>query len=175
MLKPWILAARPKTLPLALAGPITGVAMALLQHIHFDYFKITTAILCILVALSLQVLSNFANDLGDFQKGTDQAAKRKDRALTLGLISEKQMKLALAYNSLICLFLGVYLLISAGLNIQELTVLFTIGLFAIFSAIAYTVGKKAYGYSGFGDLFVFIFFGMVSVLGTFYVLAKQLL
>jgi len=170
-LKSWISASRPKTLALAITGPLTAVAMALYSHVSFP---LTEAFLCTLIAILLQVLSNFANDLGDYQKGTDQAANRQDRALTSGTIKESQMKLAVTTTAILSLGVGTLLLMLVNLSAHEKWTLFGIGFTAIIAAIAYTVGKKAYGYYGLGDVFVFIFFGVVSVLATNYILTREI-
>lgn len=168
----YIKAARLKTLPLAIAAPLMAISLALLNNtLNFSWL---VALLCILVAISLQILSNFANDLGDFQKGTDTKAGRTDRMLSSGAISVKQMKWAIAYTSLISLILGICLLIIGIRTREEFLTLFVIGICAIIAAITYTVGKKAYGYHGLGDLFVFIFFGLVAVLGSYYLLTKTI-
>lgn len=172
MLKHWINAARPKTLALAVSGPLVGIALALFDHVEV---RPTIAILCVLTAIFLQILSNFANDLGDYQKGTDQVANRSDRALSSGVISEIQMKIAVVLFGILSLGIGLLLLQMATLNSSEILTLLGIGLVAIIAAIAYTVGKKAYGYYGWGDFFVFIFFGLVSVLATNYIFTRHLI
>jgi 1,4-dihydroxy-2-naphthoate octaprenyltransferase len=166
-LKPWIQSARLRTLPLALSGVLLSWGMNLMSERgspQWDLF-----ILAILTAISLQILSNYANDYGDFKKGTDANAKRSDRMLTAGLITEPAMKRALILFSAFSLVFGVTLLrvsfnrhfsmtFSEMLSSSTFLVLLAIGLLAIASAIFYTVGKRAYGYSGLGDVFVFIFF-----------------
>jgi 1,4-dihydroxy-2-naphthoate octaprenyltransferase len=123
-------------------------------------------ILALLTATGLQILSNFANDYGDFKKGTDTKANRTDRAMASGKINENQMKKALWVLGVITLLLGVSLISISGLfeSKNGIFMLLT-GLVAIAAAINYTMGKRAYGYSGFGDVFVLIFFGLVPVLG----------
>lgn len=167
----YISAARPKTLPLAIAGPLLAISIAIFEQ---GSISILTAVLALTTAILLQILSNFSNDLGDFQKGTDQAAQRTDRALSSGNISEKNMKWAVAYIAILALITGVCLLIISIHTWKEGLVLLLLGLGAIAAAITYTMGKKAYGYFGFGDLFVFIFFGLVSVVATYYLLTKDL-
>jgi len=173
-LKPWIQSARLRTLPLALSGVLLSWGMNLMSEHgspQWDLF-----ILAIFTAVSLQILSNFANDFGDFKKGTDARADRTDRMLTAGLISESAMKKALILFSLLSFFFGLSLLwISFNrhflLGFTELfsssafLIFLVVGILSIVSAIFYTVGKRAYGYSGLGDVFVFIFFGLVPVLG----------
>lgn len=169
--KSWINAARPKTLALAVAGPLTGISLALLKLGKVDILQAT---LCILVAILLQVLSNFSNDLGDFKKGTDQLANRTDRALTSGAINESQMKTAIAIITLISIAVGITLIWFTDLSSSNQWILFLIGLAAVASAMAYTMGKRAYGYHGLGDLFVFIFFGFTSVMATYYIQTKTI-
>jgi len=165
MIKPWIQSARLRTLPLAVSGILLGAAIAKL-HGHSNW---KVSVLALLTAILLQILSNFANDYGDFKKGTDKAAGRQDRMLTTGSISESSMKKALIFLSIAAFALGIMMLITSYLSgyIDQQTIYFFIGvgIAAIIAAITYTVGKKAYGYFGFGDIFVFIFFGIVPVLG----------
>lgn len=168
-MKKWIEAARLRTLPLSLAGIFGGYAIS---HEPNQY---PLFILCILTAVSLQILSNFANDYGDFTKGTDNDQRvGPKRTMQQGLITQSQMKKVLILFSVLSFGLGVITSLLA-FEISLTTLLFTlIGGACVFAAIAYTVGKYAYGYAGLGDLFVFIFFGLVSVLGTKYVLVQEL-
>ena len=161
----------PKTLALAIAGPLTGISLALFENSSINPFQ---AVLCILVAMLLQILSNFSNDLGDFKKGTDQLANRTDRALANGDIKESQMKAAIVITALLSLVAGISLIWYTDLTPTDQWILFLIGLAAIGSAIAYTMGKRAYGYNGFGDIFVFVFFGLASVLVTYYIQMRTL-
>lgn len=166
--KSWLKAARLRTLPLAISAILTGSALAAkVNGGNFD-FKITG--LALLTAIFLQILSNFANDYGDFKKGTDSKAVRKDRALASGSISVREMSIALIVFATLCLLSGLYLLyVALGDNFNSsFVIMFIIGLGAIAAAIKYTVGKKAYGYLALGDLFVFLFFGPVAVMGTFF-------
>lgn len=169
--KSWLSASRPKTLALAIAGPLTGISLALFENSSINPFQ---AVLCILVAMLLQILSNFSNDLGDFKKGTDQLANRTDRALANGDIKESQMKAAIVITALLSLVAGISLIWYTDLTPTDQWILFLIGLAAIGSAIAYTMGKRAYGYNGFGDIFVFVFFGLASVLVTYYIQMRTL-
>ncbi len=168
-MKPWIQAARLRTLPLAISGILLGCAQAYL----YQLFNLEILIWGMVTAILLQILSNYANDYGDFLKGTDTKANRQDRALASGKISVSQMKIALFLLSIGTLISGLFLL-SKG--IEEINnsyyILLFIGILSIAAAIMYTVGKKAYGYYGFGDIFVFIFFGLVSVGGIFFLHTK---
>lgn len=166
-MNPWLKSTRPKTLPLSISAILIGASISNFYK-PLDWFLF---VLLIVIATSLQVLSNFANDYGDFQKGTDQIAERNDRILTTGAIGLKQMKRALWALSAFVLFVGSYTLWygfkqNTESNPVYFGALFVFGLFAIAAAILYTVGKKAYGYYGLGDFFVFLFFGMVPVIGT---------
>lgn len=165
MLKALLIASRPKTLALALAGPIVAAAMASIMF-HWDK-KIF--LLHILTAILLQVLSNFANDYGDFVKGTDQKAKRKDRALTAGIITQESMKKVLRVTVFLTLVSGLFLLKESFAADRFYFIgFFILGIAAIAAAIKYTVGKSPYGYRSLGDIMVFLFFGPVAIAGGFY-------
>ena len=165
--KAWLSAARPRTLPLSISGILTGSAIALLEN-EFDW---TIFSLAIATTLSFQVLSNFANDYGDGVKGTDNDDRLgPQRAIQSGAITDKALKKGMIINAVIS-FLLAFILIGFAFNFQDLiaiSVYFILAVLSIIAAIKYTVGKNAYGYSGFGDLFVFLFFGLVSVLGVLY-------
>jgi 1,4-dihydroxy-2-naphthoate octaprenyltransferase len=163
----WIKAARLRTLPLAMCGIFIGSLLAL----HFGTFHLYVMLLCLLTAFFLQVLSNFANDYGDFKKGTDNENRiGPARTLQEGLITEQQMKIALIITSLFA-FISGSALIAVSLQhagIKSMLFFLGLGIASILAAIFYTVGKKAYGYFGLGDIFVFTFFGPVAVLGAYY-------
>ena len=165
-LKTWISAFRLRTLPLASAAVLIGASLADLHH-SMDY---TITALCFITAVTLQILSNLANDYGDFSKGTDSEKRVGNmRALQSGNITPAQMRIAIVLFVVCCLLSGVTLLYQASegnINYQFIT-FFIIGLVAIAASIKYTVGKNAYGYSGLGDIAVFIFFGPVAIIGTF--------
>ena len=172
-MNPWIQAARLRTLPLALSGILLGGTLSHICGVQNSESRTNqphlfwwVMILALLTATGLQILSNFANDYGDFKKGTDTKANRTDRAMASGQINENQMKKALWVLGVITLLLGVSLISISGLfeSKNGIYMLLT-GLVAIAAAINYTMGKRAYGYSGFGDVFVLIFFGLVPVLG----------
>jgi len=124
--------------------------------------------LALLTAFALQILSNLANDYGDSQKGTDNANRiGPARAVQSGILSTQQMMDGIIAFGAIALLSGSALLFFvSGLNLPLMLIFLLIGLTAIYASIKYTVGKDAYGYSGFGDVFVFIFFGIVAVGGT---------
>lgn len=163
-MKKWIQAARLRTLPLSLSGIIVGSAYAYYQN----KFNGTIFGFAILTTLLFQILSNFANDYGDGVKGTDANRIGEKRLVASGIISASQMKKAVILFSVLSLFSALTLIYLAfGKENFALTIIFTLlGIGSIGAAIKYTVGKNAYGYSGFGDLFVFIFFGLVSVIGS---------
>ncbi len=126
--------------------------------------------LSVVTTLLLQILSNLANDYGDGMKGTDNNMRLgPQRAIQSGSISPKEMKLAIVIFTLLSLVTGIWLIIESFGSDWYLGLLFLVlGLSAIAAAIKYTVGSKAYGYSGLGDLFVFLFFGLLAVLGTYF-------
>lgn len=167
----WIKAFRLRTLPLSLSGIIVGSSIALSQGL----WSSTVFVLAMLTTLFFQILSNLANDLGDSLKGTDNQQRLGPvRGVQSGLISIKEMKIAIVIFVLLSLFSAVPLIIIGleGLPNTLLYVYAVLTVVAIVSAITYTLGKRAYGYSGLGDIFVFIFFGGVSVLGVYTLHAK---
>lgn len=172
-MKHWIQAARLRTLPLSVSGIIVGSFYAMSQAL----FNWNIVILALLTTLGFQVLSNFANDYGDGIKGTDNEDRiGPKRAIQSGVISPKQMKNALIITSLLTLLSAIALIYVAfkDHNLLFSFIYLVLGILAIAAAIKYTVGKSAYGYSGFGDVFVFIFFGLVSTLGIYFMFAKEM-
>lgn len=165
-IKTWISAFRLRTLPLATAAVLMGITLA--DEFYSPDWELT--FWCWFTAVCLQVLSNLANDYGDFQKGTDNENRiGNTRALQSGNITPTAMLRMIVVFVLLSLFSGINLLWKATegeINYQFVAFLI-VGLAAIAAAIKYTVGKKAYGYTGFGDVFVFFFFGPVAVIGTF--------
>ena len=163
-MKNWIQAARLRTLPLSISGIIVGSAYAYYQG--FSDWRIV--VLALLTTLGLQILSNYANDYGDGIKGTDVNRIGEKRLVAAGVVSASQMKKAVIITASITFILAVALIyIAFGKENFALSLIFILlGIGSIGSAIKYTVGSNAYGYSGFGDLFVFIFFGLVSVIGS---------
>ncbi len=169
--KTWLKAARLRTLPLAAGGILLGSFLAAYEY----SFSWAVFFLAFITAVLLQILSNLANDYGDFIKGTDQAADRTDRALASGIISLESMKMALWIVGLATLGCGLALLFVAFQKMDfQFFIWLAIGLAGITAAMKYTVGKSAYGYSGLGDVFVFIFFGPVAVAGTYFLMSGQL-
>ena len=164
-IKVWIETARPKTLPLALATILTGSALAYRAgHFHWGI-----TILCLLTTLFLQVLSNFANDYGDHQKGSDTAERIGPlRGIQQGAISAAQLKKGLYVMIALSFLCGALLIGIAYQNVSDLIAFSLLGVLAIVAAITYTVGNKPYGYLGLGDISVLIFFGLLGIGGTYY-------
>lgn len=162
--KPWIQAARLRTLPLSVSGIIVGSAYAYYQG--FSDWRIV--VLALLTTLGLQVLSNYANDYGDGVKGTDANRIGEKRLVAAGVITAEQMKKAVIITAVLTFIIALLLIyVAFGKENFALSLIFILlGIGSIGAAIKYTVGKSAYGYSGFGDVFVFIFFGLVSVVGS---------
>jgi len=172
-MKHWIEAARLRTLPLSVSGIIVGSFYAMSQA-KFNWFVV---VLALLTTLGLQILSNFANDYGDGVKGTDNRERiGPQRAIQSGKITPAAMKKAIALTSFITLTFAVLLIYFAFKKSYLYYSLFFLflGILAIASAIRYTIGKGAYGYKGYGDLFVFIFFGLVSTYGVFFMIVKDI-
>jgi 1,4-dihydroxy-2-naphthoate octaprenyltransferase len=174
-MKHWVEAARLRTLPLSVSGIIVGSFYAMSQGM----FNWNIVVFALLTTLGLQILSNFANDYGDGVKGTDNDDRvGPKRAIQSGVISPAQMKTAIKITSVITMLLALALIYFAFKNKQEYLVyslvFFVLGVLAIASAIRYTVGKGAYGYRGYGDVFVFIFFGLVSTFGVYFMFSKSL-
>jgi 1,4-dihydroxy-2-naphthoate polyprenyltransferase len=171
-IKAWISAFRLRTLPLALACIGMGGFLAAAQ----GAFRTDIFLLCALTTIFLQVLSNLANDYGDSIHGADHDERiGPSRAVQTGAISSTQMRNALIVFVALCLVSGISLLIlSFGFNWNAFLFFFGLGLMSILAAIAYTVGKKPYGYSGLGDLSVLIFFGLVGVMGSVYLFTQQI-
>jgi 1,4-dihydroxy-2-naphthoate octaprenyltransferase len=170
--KAWINAMRLRTLPLSLSGIILGSGIAF----HHGYWNSTIFVLAMITTILLQVLSNFANDLGDGIKGTDNSHRLGPvRAVQSGDISKKKMKIAVVLMSLLSLTSATALIYFGTKNMPANIILTYVGLAlaCVVAAITYTIGKKAYGYHGMGDLMVLIFFGGVSVLGVFSLYTKQ--
>ncbi|WP_338883768.1 MULTISPECIES: 1,4-dihydroxy-2-naphthoate polyprenyltransferase [Xenorhabdus] len=165
----WLESLRPKTLPLAVAAVITGSALASWT----GHFKWPVALLALLTAALLQILSNLANDYGDVTKGSDTEHRiGPSRGMQKGLITAKQMKNALKLTVLLSCLSGSSLIAIACNNPNDIIGFLILGLLAIVAAITYTVGTRPYGYLGLGDISVLIFFGYLSVLGTYYLQAS---
>lgn len=171
--KSWLSAARLRTLPLSISGIIVGTTIAARD----GNFNIVVFSLAIGTTLGLQILSNFANDYGDGVKGTDNEDRvGPARAIQSGLITQSEMKQGIAATAAVTLLLAVLLIYSAfgSENFLYAVIFFLLGIGAVIAAIKYTVGESAYGYRGLGDVFVFIFFGLVAVYGSYFLYAHQL-
>jgi 1,4-dihydroxy-2-naphthoate octaprenyltransferase len=161
----WLLATRPKTLPAAAAPVVLGTATAFNQGV----FQLGPALAALLGALLLQVGANLANDVFDFQRGADVQGRLGPLRVTQeGLLTPTQVLLGMWLTFGLAALAGLYLIWVGGWPIL------VVGLLSILSAIAYTGGPFPLGYNGLGDLFVFIFFGLVAVCGTYYVQAGRL-
>lgn len=172
-LKSWIKAARLRTLPLAMSGILMGAAVA---YLHKG-FNSTVTILAIVTALFIQIFSNFANDYGDSQKGTDnQHRVGPKRTVQSGEITLKQMKTGMIVLIILSLTSGIWLVFEGtkGLHLGTFLLFLTFGIMALIAAFKYTAGKNPYGYAGFGDLAVFLFFGILPVAGTYFLNCHQL-
>lgn len=163
-LQAWMLAIRPRTLPAAAAGVVMGSAVAWRD----GFFRLDAALACLFAALLLQIGSNLANDVFDFERGTDTPERLGPTRVTqAGLLTPSQVKVGMGVVFGVAALLGLYLAWLGGLPI------ILIGVAAIISAIAYTGGPFPLGYHGLGDIFVFIFFGLAAVAGTYYVQADS--
>ena len=168
----WVQAFRLRTLPLALSC----IAMGGFLAASVNAFRLDVFLLCIATTIFLQILSNLANDYGDSIHGADNVSRvGPSRAVQRGFISSRQMKRAVIVFVILCLGSGIsLLLVSFGMNWNALLFFFGLGVLSILAAIAYTVGKKPYGYIGLGDLSVLIFFGLVGVMGSYYLFTKHI-
>lgn len=160
-----IIASRLRTLPLAMSSIITGNAIAY----YFGAFNWPIFILSILTTVSLQLLSNYSNDLGDSEKGADNDDRiGPKRTIQSGRISTSEMKRIIKISILSSLLFGIGLIVISNLLWWEKLGLFIIGIASIWAANNYTRGNLAYGYRALGDVFVFLFFGLVGVLGSLF-------
>lgn len=171
-LKPWIHAFRLRTLPLALSSVALGCFIA-----YYDgAINWTVSILAAATTLFLQILSNLANDYGDSKHGVDNTERVGPvRAVQSGDVTPKAMKKVVIIFILLSLISGLWLVYEGTRGIPFLIVLsfLVLGFGAIAAAVKYTIGENPYGYSGFGDLFVFIFFGLTGVIGTYFLNTHQ--
>lgn len=160
----WVMASRPPTLTAAIAPVAVGTAVA----VRDDVFEPGPAFAALLGALALQVGANFANDLSDFRRGADTADRIGPvRVTQTGLLSERQVMTGMLGSFILAAIVGLYLTVVAG------WVIIGVGLASILAAVTYTGGPWPFGYRGLGELFVFVFFGLVAVTGTYYVQAGE--
>ncbi|MGC4088455.1 MAG: 1,4-dihydroxy-2-naphthoate polyprenyltransferase [Polyangiaceae bacterium] len=164
-LRAWVLAARPATLTAAVSPVLVGSACAYAEHV----FRLGPALGAFGGAMLLQIAANFANDVFDFEKGADTSERLgPTRAVQAGLVTPSAMRVGMWLVLALALLVGVYLTFEAGPAIV------VIGLLSIASALAYTGGPFPLGYHGLGDVFVFVFFGLVAVCGSGYVHARSI-
>ena len=172
-MKHWIQAARLRTLPLSVSGIIVGSFYAMSQSL----FNWKIVLFALSTTLGLQVLSNFANDYGDGIKGTDNDDRvGPKRAIQSGAISPSAMKNAITLTAVLTMISAMALIYFSFKDTNYVYSLFylTLGALAVASAIRYTVGNTAYGYRGYGDIFVFVFFGLVSTIGIYFMFSKSI-
>ena len=177
-MNPYIQSLRLRTLPLSVSGIILGTGLAWREMgCQPSAVSIQIFVLAILTTLSLQILSNLSNELGDAIKGTDQEQHgRKAYGLQAGKITEQQMKGMIWLFFGLCVVFGILLIYSAFGTLfctQSLGFLL-LGAFAIVGAVTYTLGKHSYGYIGLGDVGVFLFFGLLSTVGGYYLQVQNL-
>ena len=162
----WLLAIRPATLPAAVSGVLVGLGAAIGIGAPF---RLDTAVGCLAVALVLQITANLSNDLSDFRRGADTPDRAGPlRVAAAGLVTERQLEIAIVVTIAIAAAIGLWLTTIGG------PVLLGLGALAIVAAIAYTGGPWPYGYRGLGEVFVFVFFGLVAVVGTAFLQAGQI-
>ena len=168
--KSWIQATRLRTLPLAIANVSMG---AILSH-YFGAFNWPLYLMTVITAILLQVLSNLANEYGDFIHGADHADRSgPSRTVQSGAISANAMKKAMYLTAGLSIVSGVILISLTTLSIPLKIVFLALGLIAVWASINYTAGSNPYGYRGYGDVSVFLFFGLLSVVGSFYLQRVQ--
>lgn len=182
--KSFIKAARLRTLPLSISGIIVGSYLGVenlnsiltTNSVKVVVWMAPTFWLAILTTIGFQVLSNFANDYGDGIKGSDKNRTGEARMVSSGVITPKQMKNAMIITTIITLIIAILLIYVAfgRENFGYSLLFFLLGIASIAAAIKYTVGNSAYGYSGFGDVFVFLFFGLLSVVGSYFLFTKEI-
>ena len=171
--KAWVQAARLRTLPLSLSGILVGTAMATMQGL----FKLDILLFALLTTVGFQITSNFANDYGDGVKGTDNEDRvGPARALQSGLLTKSELKRGIVLSVIISMVLAIVLIYLAfGTDDLPFVLLFfLLGGLSIWAALKYTMGSSPYGYKGLGDLFVFLFFGLLGVLGSMFLYTKAL-
>lgn len=170
-IKAWLNAARLRTLPLSISGIVMGTTLAN----FYGKSDVLIFILALLTTIGFQITSNFANDYGDGVKGTDNDDRiGPKRALQSGILGRKELKRGIFISIFICVLLVVAVVFLAfGAENMGLSLLFLgLGIASIWAAIKYTMGSSAYGYRGLGDIFVFLFFGLLAVVGSMFLFTK---
>ncbi|MEQ4454389.1 1,4-dihydroxy-2-naphthoate polyprenyltransferase [Kosakonia sp. YIM B13605] len=168
----WLESLRPKTLPLAFAAIVVGTVLAWWQ----GYFDPLVAVLALITAGLLQILSNLANDYGDAVKGSDKPDRIGPlRGMQKGAISLAQMKRALMIVIVLSCISGLLLVTAATQTMADFIGFLALGGLSIIAAITYTIGKRPYGYLGLGDISVLLFFGWISVMGSWYLQTHMLI
>jgi len=161
----WVLAARPHTLPAAIMPVFVGISIA----IHDGMIYVPTAIVTLICALLIQIGTNFINDLYDYLKGSDKKDRvGPTRVLASGLISVNEMKIGILVVFGLAFLLGLYLVYMSG------WLIFVIGVLSLIAGYAYTGGPYPLAYNGLGDIFVFIFFGFIGTIGSYYVQTQEI-
>lgn len=171
--KYYIASFRLRTLPLSLSGIFLGTLLAKAD----GFFHTLPFVFAVATTLCLQILSNLANELGDLQKGTDNAERLGPiRSIQSGALTLTEFKRTIIVFVLLSVISGSVLVYTAfdSLFSRDGIIMLLLGGAAIIAAIKYTVGKNAYGYHGLGDLFVFLFFGLLSVMGAYFLMAHQI-
>lgn len=159
----WLKAARPQTMGLSLAVILAGSA-----QVGWLAFRWDILLLALFSAAGFQLISNFANDYGDFKKGTDAHRTESYRALSAGNLTERQVKSAIILLAVLSLLSVVILVWRSPVSVTGKWVMFALGIASVVAAMAYTLGKRPYGYYAMGDVMVFLFFGLVGVIGSYY-------
>ncbi|WP_138433505.1 1,4-dihydroxy-2-naphthoate octaprenyltransferase [Winogradskyella algicola] len=172
-IRPWLSAMRLRTLPLSVSGIILGTCFA----VYNGRFSWWVLVLAILTTISLQVLSNLANDYGDGVKGTDNEDRvGPQRAIQSGSITPEEMLDAIKFNIVVVIILTLSLIMAAfgPTNFLFLLLFIFLGGLSVYAALNYTMGDSPYGYRALGDVFVFIFFGFVSTIGSYLLYAHKI-
>jgi len=164
-LQSWILASRPKTLLAAIVPVMVGTSLA----VNIGEFNLLISFVALICSLLIQVGTNLTNDLYDYLKGADTKSRKGPvRVLASGLITVKEMKAGIFITFISAFILGLYLVYVGGV------IILVIGILAIIAGLAYTAGPYPLAYKGLGDIFVFMFFGLIGTLGTFYLHTNEL-
>tara|TARA_Y100001935_G_C17307260_1_gene513143 strand:+ start:1562 stop:2467 length:906 start_codon:yes stop_codon:yes gene_type:complete len=168
----WLYAARVRTLPLSVSGILVGTALAISE----EQFDLTIFLLALCTTIAFQITSNFANDYGDGVKGTDDLRVGPKRALQSGMLTKAEMKTGIIVMVLLSLILSFALIFKAfsAQSWPYVLVFVLLGALSIWAALKYTIGATPYGYKGLGDAFVFVFFGLVAVLGSMFLYTKNI-